>query len=318
MQPVAWNDHRTRPFWYINPELGWKPVRQLLYEKQIKFYFRIFFLNEQRWVNQALRDHMSGAWLSPYLSNICAIRARLGIFDASPNYDDWKPLSQKHFIESINSNLLTLPHIQPLVSLQRLPYVCESKWSTVISELRLGCEGLGNKKPRSGYNRKPFCPVCQLNLPNSGQHLLFSCSSLSALRSNTGISSFMTACLLRGFTVDECYSMFVSGLDSKKKTIDRSSHLERARCMHDMRELWLSKWWWAFWRKCGILIFFASCLTFFRYFLWLFVFQCRLITWIYELYRYYIVSLGNAILKLYNNLLRQVALVLLVICAWHK
>ena len=223
-------------------ELGWKPFRQLLYEKQLKFYFRVLYLSKERWVHQALQEHMSGSWTSPYLANIYAIRSQLGIFDAPDILSSWKQLSQEYFLRIINGSLANLPHIQPLESLQRMSYVCENKLSTVISEFRLGCENLGNKKPRLGYNRKLFCPVCPLILPNSGQHLLFKCSSLSDLREKTGIASFLTSCSLRGLSDADSYSIFVSGLDAGENAISKNSFFERAKCMREMRELWLSKW----------------------------------------------------------------------------
>ena len=40
-------------------ELGLKPVRQLLYENQLKFYSRVLKLDDSRWVKQALLDHTS-------------------------------------------------------------------------------------------------------------------------------------------------------------------------------------------------------------------------------------------------------------------
>ena len=138
--------------------------------------------------------------------------------------------------------IVHLAWLQPLDSFQRLPYVCESKWSSIISEFRLGVEGLGNKNPRTGYNRKQFCPVCPQLQPNSGIHLLFSCSSLSRLRVDTGISSFLTACTVLGVSLDEAYQLFISGFDSKRKQISQESFRDRAKCMHDMRKLWLTKW----------------------------------------------------------------------------
>ena len=48
-------------------ELGMKTFRQHLYERQLKFYFRVLFLPESRWVHQALVEHLSGGWSSPYL-----------------------------------------------------------------------------------------------------------------------------------------------------------------------------------------------------------------------------------------------------------
>ena len=120
--------------------------------------------------------------------------------------------------------------------------MCESKWSTVISEFRLGCEGLGNKQPRSGYNRKPLCPVCPQSVPNSGLHLLFMCSALSRLRVDSGISSFISACSIRGLSLEKTYHLFITGLNSGGVAVSRDVFFERAKCMHDMRQLWLTKW----------------------------------------------------------------------------
>ena len=187
---------------------------------------------------------MSGSWQSPYLAYIHTIRTRLGIFSASSLPIFWKKISFQHFLADVNKQILQLqlPWIQPLESFSRTAYVCENKWSRTISEFRLGCEGLGNKQPRTGYNRKQFCPVCPQRHPNNGMHLIFSCSSLSKLRAETGISSFITVCSIRNIPLDQAYSMFVNGLDSEKKLISRTAFLERAKCMHDMRQLWLTKW----------------------------------------------------------------------------
>ena len=76
----------------------------------------------------------------------------------------------------------------------------------------------------------------------NGMHLLFSCSSLSKLRSDTGISSFLTSCSIRGVSLAEAYKMFITGLDSENKAVSKSIHHERAKCMNDMRQLWLTKW----------------------------------------------------------------------------
>ena len=40
-------------------ELGLKPFRQLLYERQLKFYFRALYIHEDRWVHQAMLEHLS-------------------------------------------------------------------------------------------------------------------------------------------------------------------------------------------------------------------------------------------------------------------
>ena len=233
---------QSSPNFCAQTELGWKSFRQVLYEKQLKFYFRILYLNENRWVHQAVQDHLSGSWQSPYLAYIYSIRTQLGIFSAPSMPVVWKKKSNEHFLTSLNNLIVQLPWLKPLDSFSRLAYVSENRWSRTISEFRMGCEGLGNKQPRSGYNRKPFCPVCPQRHPNNGMHLIFSCSSLSKLRSETGISSFLTVCSVKSIQIDNAYTMFVNGLDTENKSVSRQTFLDRAKCMHDMRQLWLTKW----------------------------------------------------------------------------
>ena len=156
----------------------------------------------------------------------------------------WKRLTYQYFLSQTN-NIIQGSHsvwLKPLEGLARMPHVCESKWSTTISEFRLSCEGLGNKQPRDGHTRKPFCPVCPDVQPNDGHHLLFHCSSLSALRAETGIASFITSCTLKNISSQEAYSLFITGYNSLRKQVSVADFFERAKCMNTMRELWLSKW----------------------------------------------------------------------------
>ena len=114
------------------------------------------------------------------------MRSRLGVFSA-PRSMVWRRLTYEHFLNVANDALVDQQFVRPLKKFVRLPYVCESEWSTVISEFKLESEGLGNKHPRNGRPRKPYCPVCPVKVENSGFHLLFCCSSLSKLRFETGI-----------------------------------------------------------------------------------------------------------------------------------
>ena len=232
----------SSPNFCAQSELGWKTFRQKLYERQLKFYSRVLYQNERRWSHQALMEHLSGTWPSLYLDYICSIRSRLSIFAAPTEPKVWKGLSYQYFLDSTNLHLSSISWLKPLESFSRKSYVCESKWSSVISSFRLASEGLGNKQPRMGYTRKPFCPICPDLSKNCGQHLLFSCSSLSALRVETGISAFMNSCSVLGYSFDEAYSLFINGLNSVKKPVSKIDFFDRAKCMHDMKELWLSKW----------------------------------------------------------------------------
>ena len=223
-------------------ELGLKPFRQLLFERQLRFYFRALYLHEDRWVNQALQEHLSGDWPSPYLQYISNIRGLLGIFSPVPAPSQMKSLVGDYFLAKINTNISSFDWVYEVKKLSKASYVCEDENSSVITQFKLDCAGLGDKQPRVGHNRKPLCPVCPLDVPNTGLHLLFSCGSVSALRIETGIQSFITQCRQNGLSLVACYRHFVNGLDTNSKPVPKHSYLERGKCMKDMRDLWLSKW----------------------------------------------------------------------------
>ena len=225
-------------------ELGLKSFRQLLWERQLKFFFRVLCLPMARWVRVALDEHLSGGWYSPYYAYICQLRSELQLFTV--------PLSQKilmthisdWFLSQLNSTLgtLSLPCISRVVRLSRAAYVCESAYAGVLAQFKLANAGLGNREPRQGHARKPYCPLCPVPTPTSEFHLAFICPSVSGLRGSTGISSFISSCCLRGVTIVKTYGLFISGKDSQGKDVDLPTYLDRGKCLDDLRSSWLSKW----------------------------------------------------------------------------
>ena len=206
-------------------ELGLKPFKQLLYERQIKFFFRLLYLPANRWSHQALLEHLSGVWVSPYMSYMCSIRSELGIFSSTNIPSFWKPLSSKYFIEASNSALSGYKWIRPILSLTRASYVCENELSSVITKFKFDNAALGNKMPRVGYPRKPLCPLCPVLYTSSCLHLLLVCGSVANLRTESGIQSFVTSCLLKNHSLEYCYELFVNGLslDGTPVSIETSS-----------------------------------------------------------------------------------------------
>lgn len=232
-------------------ELGLKPFKQLLYERQIKFFFRLLFLPCDRWSHQALLDHMSGTWASPYMSYICSLRTELGIFVSTHLPSFWKPKSSEYFLAKCNLTLSGYQWMRPLETLSRARYVSENELSAVITEFKFDNAGLGNKAPRVGYPRKLFCPVCPTHHLTSSFHVLFVCSSVVRLRIESGIQTFINSCTLKNITLEAAYGLFVYGEDCNGKQILLKSYFERAKCMKDMRQLWLSKWWMILWVLLG-------------------------------------------------------------------
>ena len=223
-------------------ELGLKPFKQLLYERQLKFFFRLLYLGTARWSHQALLDHMSGAWDSPYMSYIYKIRSELGIFSASNIPSFWKKTSSNHFLNKSNTVLASYFCVEQLSSLSRAPYICENELSTIITQFKFDHADLGNNAPRPGYHRKLFCPLCPVLHRTSCFHLLFVCDSIKHLRVSTGIQGFINSALVKNLSLEDAFKLFVNGLDCQGKPVLINNYLERAKCMSDMRLQWLSMW----------------------------------------------------------------------------
>ena len=223
-------------------ELGFKSFRHQLYDRQLKYYFRVLYLPRTRWVHQALLEHLSGNWESPYVRYISSLRTSIGIVKAPTNPRRVKTMIYEHFLSVVNSAISHIAWMEPLTSFSRQWYVSEHGYSPVITGFRIGCEGLGNKQPRSGRERKPLCPVCPQVADNNGFHLLFACTSISRKRAETGITSFITSCSLKGFSMQETYAVFINGFDYSKRRLSYADYIERGKCMNDMKQEWLQRW----------------------------------------------------------------------------
>ena len=224
-------------------ELGLKSFKQLLYERQLKFFFRLLYLPPERWSHQALQDHFSGTWPSKYLQYIAQLRSEMGIYTATNIPSFWKPLSSSYFLGKCNQVLTNYPWVRQVdEKLSRARYVTENDMSAVITEFKFDHAGLGARIPRLGYKRKPYCPLCPVQRHSSCFHVLFECTSLSALRVSSGIQSFINSCRIKGISLNDSYDLFVNGEDSTGTNIPLLDYYERATCMDNMRKLWLSKW----------------------------------------------------------------------------
>ena len=120
-------------------ELGLKPFRQLLWEHQLKFFFRVLTLPSSRWVRVALDEHLSGRWTSPYYAYICQLRSKLELFTVPQSRKILMSHISERFIGNLNSTVrdLNLPALGLVKSLKCSSYVCESPYSSVIAAFKL-------------------------------------------------------------------------------------------------------------------------------------------------------------------------------------
>ena len=232
----------TTPNICAQTELGFKPFRQLLYENQLKFYSRLLFLPQDRLASQALHEHLSGSWRSPYMDYIADIRSKLNLTRMPVLHSKIHEIADKYFVHKTNQALSKLQWVHPIEKLSRQPYVSENQLSTTITEFKFENENLGNKAPRSDRPRMKHCPLCPVPSLNSGIHLLFNCPALSRIRSHTGISSYINQCTLFNLSIEDAYRRFVNGQTASGYELSVENYLERAKCMHVMKTVWFSKW----------------------------------------------------------------------------
>ena len=91
-------------------ELGFKPFRLLLYGTQLHYYNRVLSLSNQRWVKQAMDDHMSMHCESPYMKYLLKIRTELGLISL-PKDNKLNSALNTFFINKINSREYCLSNL---------------------------------------------------------------------------------------------------------------------------------------------------------------------------------------------------------------
>ena len=195
-------------------ELRLFSFRHLLYKTQLKFYFRVLDLPCTRWVKQAMLDHLSLSWQSPYLA----------------------------FITSIRENVM-LPFVPPTMRYLKIHLV---QWSLSVTNhaisSRLSNAGLGNRHPRFAMpagSRKKTCPFCPRSKLTEG-HVVFFCSAMERYRKELDLTLFRTICRSKGFSEEETFSLFVNGYDWNETIVPDTDFPARGLAMDTVRGHWLS------------------------------------------------------------------------------
>ena len=227
-------------------ELGFKPFRQSLYEHQLKYYVRLLLLGDERWVKQALRDHLSCDWESPYLNYICQIRCELKMPVLPMTVSRLLKHTNLHFVSQTNVQILEsqLPWVNPIERFRRKLYVREGDESAMIAKVKFGSAGLGNRYPRPGHvMTQSCCPLCPTMTKNNEAHVTFFCFAVEKVRSQeTSFSSFRNMCGAKSFSDDKVFALFINGLDWDEKPICVKDYLSRGKDLAIMMKAWLSLW----------------------------------------------------------------------------
>ena len=227
-------------------DLGLKPFRQVLYEHQLKFYIRVLNLDSSRWVKQALMDHLSLQWHSPYLAYIHGVRSKLGIFEMPMLASRLLKLTMEYFVASSNLTLasLSLPWLSPMKLFRRQRYVRESPHSVTLAQFRYNVANMGNKYPRVGrHSVQRDCPLCPQRERNSVAHLALFCLAIERIRKEqTAITSFRNTCIFKGFSEDYTFQLYINGLDWNENPVVAELYLDRGHELAILLEYLLSQW----------------------------------------------------------------------------
>ena len=227
-------------------ELGILPLRHVLYKLQLNFYFRVLGLPQSRWVKQALMEHLSLKWPSPYIEYISNIRHKVCLHFVPPTQKYLRTHLFHWSLSEINTRIekLNLPHVQSLTKLARQNYVWDHTYLDTMAQFRLSNAGLGNRFPRFpgvGYVRRSTCPLCPSSVLSEA-HVGFFCPAIEDFRCELRVSAFRDSCQLRGLSKNEAFSRYINCLDCDNRQITNQEILARGCALDTLRGHWLSLW----------------------------------------------------------------------------
>ena len=227
-------------------ELGLKPFRQLLYEHQLKFYARVLQLSDKRWAKQALLDHLSMKWKSPYITHLHNIRTKLGLFEMPMLTSNLLKFTKHFFVSATNTALasLSLPWISPIKTFRRNVYVQESECSSTLAQFRYNLPPIGHKYARVGrVSVHQYCPICPGATPNNSPHVALFCPYVEDVRQDqTSISLFRNFCIRKGYSEHQTFQLFINGLDWNENPVQPSDYRMRGKDLELVMNAWLSLW----------------------------------------------------------------------------
>lgn len=129
---------RTAPNLSAEVLLGMKPIRQILYSMQLKFYLRVQKQEGSRWSKDALLDHLRGTWHSPYIQFIHRIKQEVGMNRGPVSFRHVDLVLNYHFLKKLNDKIfkLDLPGLMQVSKLEMANHVDETQESQVDHGVR--------------------------------------------------------------------------------------------------------------------------------------------------------------------------------------
>ena len=210
--------------------MGAPTMKEVIYTKQLKYFHRLNKLPASRYAAQALIEHESGGWNSPYLHYITRIQLELNLLHLPPTSTDIERITARYFLSLTNEKINSLVSIPIRGALTQLGMARSAKEGSEwmwINRAIMGASGI----KQIGTNRlwRARCP--DDNSLNSELHCVAECSQTAAIRKATGLSLFFSSCSLMNISTELAYEYFITGLDSRGDEISEADYRERGRSL---------------------------------------------------------------------------------------
>ena len=206
--------------------MGAPPVRVLLYKQQLKFYMRLNKLPVTRFAAQALREHESGGWRSPYLAYIHDIQIKVNMLQLPPSIKCLEVVMDQYgedWLEDRARKVSNLSAAALQLGTGRVRSTREGEGWGWINRAIMGASGIRLCR-RTGV----WTPVCSQDaVANTDLHCVSSCSKTRRARRDTGVSQYFASCHLKGLGEEAAYTNFILGLDWKGAEVPMEDYQER-------------------------------------------------------------------------------------------
>lgn len=210
--------------------MGAPTFKELIYKQQLQYFMRLQELPGTRFAAQALVEHETGGWRSPYLLNIARIQEDLGMVQLPPSMDLLDEIVSSQCLVELNekvAGLSSIPIISTITDLQRARSAREGEAFWWINRAIMGCTGIRFSREVQAWRK-----VC----PEDGKtatdlHFVSECSGTSRIRNTTGMNMYFTSTRVSGLSTAQAYSNYVKGLNSAGEEVSIQDYVERGRTL---------------------------------------------------------------------------------------
>ena len=190
----------------------------------------------------ALMDHMSGQWVSKYMSCIFKLREKVGMLSLPSSPSILSLQLNMFFLNATNDDISSIdqPALHTISSFKARRFLTEESESREISRFRYSAANIGYKAPLPGYPRLKFCVLCPSQVPVSEFHVLF-CPNMRKMQADTGVSNFLNVCQFFGVSPRDSFALYVNGCQPNGEPVDDCELLSRGRALIKIVKYYVSK-----------------------------------------------------------------------------